>query len=227
MKITEKVKALLAKARSSEHPEEAEAFFAKAAELMRRHSIDETLLSGGCSGPIIERTRVLDGPYASPRSSLITAVGAANNVVVLMAGREATLIGRATDIDTTEILFEELNAHALAAMGRAEVPAGVRPRTFRHSFLLGFATRINARFIEAAAQAEADAVEEYGSGVSIVLAGSKADVDAFVADNYKFRSSRATCSSRAGYLSGVAAADGVAMGESVGAGEGRMLGGAA
>jgi hypothetical protein len=46
-RVLEKVRALLAKAESSEFDAEAEAFTAKAQELMARHSIDHALLAMG------------------------------------------------------------------------------------------------------------------------------------------------------------------------------------
>lgn len=45
-KVIERVRALLAKAESTSFPEEAEAFTAKAQELITRHAIDRTLLGG-------------------------------------------------------------------------------------------------------------------------------------------------------------------------------------
>jgi hypothetical protein len=71
---------LLAKAESTEFPEEAEALSARAQELMAKHSIDHALLaaqSGNRDKPAGRRLPV-DNPYESPKATLLHAVAQAN-----------------------------------------------------------------------------------------------------------------------------------------------------
>ncbi len=78
-----KVRALLAKAESTNFEHEAAALTAKAQELMSRHAIDEAMARGASGGsrdtPLIRRLPV-DDPYAGPKSTLLAVVAAANGV---------------------------------------------------------------------------------------------------------------------------------------------------
>src|SRR6266704_2970169 len=76
----ERVRALLAKAESTSFAEEAEAYTAKAQELMARHSIDYALLSVGTGirdQPVGRRIGI-DNPYAAPKVLLHAAAAGAN-----------------------------------------------------------------------------------------------------------------------------------------------------
>ncbi|MEE3919447.1 DUF2786 domain-containing protein [Micromonospora sp. BRA006-A] len=64
-RMLDRVRALLAKAESTGYPAEAEAFTAKAQELMARHSIDAALLDAGPTGPA---ARVGCGSASTPRT---------------------------------------------------------------------------------------------------------------------------------------------------------------
>ena len=117
-KILGRVQALLAKAESTEFPEEAEALFAKAQELITRHSIDEVLARTRSSSDKPELRRLqMEAPYASAKFTLISAVGRANDITVV--GNQnylVTMIGFRTDLDAVEMLFASLVIQATGAM---------------------------------------------------------------------------------------------------------------
>ena len=117
-KILGRVQALLAKAESTEFPEEAEALFAKAQELITRHSIDEVLARTRSSSDKPEMRRLqMEAPYASAKFTLISAVGRANDITVVGDQNYlVTLIGFRTDLDAVEMLFASLVIQATRAM---------------------------------------------------------------------------------------------------------------
>src|SRR5262249_42684844 len=69
-RILERVRALLAKAESTEFSEEAETFTAGAQKLMARHSIDYALLAhrGGHQDGTVGRRIPIDNPYEAPKA---------------------------------------------------------------------------------------------------------------------------------------------------------------
>ena len=79
--VVHRIQALLAKAESTEFPDEAEAFLAKAQELMARHAIDDAMLRrAGAPGVREVSSRGPSSsppPYASPRTHLLGAVARA------------------------------------------------------------------------------------------------------------------------------------------------------
>jgi hypothetical protein len=79
-RVLQRVTALLAKAESTTFHAEAEAFTAKAQELMTRHAIDRAAaLDTGRGGGAVGGRRVgVDDPYAGPRYLLLSAVAEAN-----------------------------------------------------------------------------------------------------------------------------------------------------
>ncbi|MFI6522111.1 DUF2786 domain-containing protein [Spirillospora sp. NPDC050679] len=160
-----KVRALLAKAESTEFPEEAEALSARAQELMARHSIDHALLAaegGGETAPAGCRLAV-DHPYDSPKAVLLTVVAEANRCRAVWH-RElgmSTVLGFPADLAAVEMLYTSLLVQATAAMvhagPRRDARGRSRTRSFRHAFLNAYAARIGERLRDAVDRAAAEA----------------------------------------------------------------------
>src|SRR5580693_1164691 len=163
-----RIRALLAKAESTEFPEEAEALSGRAQELMAKYSIDHALLaaeSGRKEEPGGRRIAV-DNPYDGAKASLLQAVADANRcrVVWLKQLGLVTVIGFPADLDAVELLFTSLLVQANTAMLRTGAKRDAygrsRTRAFRQSFLVAYAYRIGERLSEAAVHAEQEAVAE-------------------------------------------------------------------
>ena len=79
-RILGKIRALLAKAESTEFTEEAEALSARAQELMAKYSIDHALLAAGAGRKDEPASRRLpvDNPYEGPKAQLLGEVARAN-----------------------------------------------------------------------------------------------------------------------------------------------------
>ena len=123
-----KIRALLAKAESTEFAEEAEALSARAQELMAKYSIDHALLaaeSGRTEEPGGRRIAV-DNPYEAPKASLLQTVAQANRCRVVWSKELGlvTVIGFPADLDAVELLFTSLLVQANSAMLRAGTQAG-------------------------------------------------------------------------------------------------------
>lgn len=217
-----RVEALLAKAESTEYPDEAEALLTKAQELMSRHAIDEAMLTAAgrrsADEITVDPVEVI-APYASAKASLLGAVAAANSCRVVMTAsggghRLCQVVGHREDLDATKTLYAALVLHATRAMLAADVPFGDTPRRFRHSFLIAFAGRIGERLRAARREAIDEARRgEGGSGVDVVLADRATEVDrAFRVAFPHTRNARASSSSRAGHLSGRRTGDRAALG---------------
>ncbi|MEU8228688.1 DUF2786 domain-containing protein [Actinoplanes sp. NPDC048967] len=152
----ERVRALLAKAEATTFPAEAEAYSAKAQELISRHSIDEALLAAGGESAVVPYARRIgvDHPYESEKASLLNSVARANRCHVVWSPEFgfATVFGFDADIDAVDLLHTSLLVQAHRAMARTE-PRGKagrsRLKNFRQSFLVGYAVRIGERLAEA------------------------------------------------------------------------------
>lgn len=160
----ERVRALLAKAEATTFPAEAEAYTAKAQELISRHSLDEALLAAGSATVVPYARRIgVDHPYESEKASLLSAVARANRCQVVWSPEFgfATVFGFDADIDAVDLLHTSLLVQAHRAMARTEPPGGkagrARLKTFRQSFLVGYAVRIGERLAEASRAALAQA----------------------------------------------------------------------
>jgi hypothetical protein len=160
-KILSRVRALLAKAESTQYPAEAEALSAKAQELMNRHAFERALLDADEHQPqTATSTRLwLDSPYLEAKSHLVAAIAAANRCKSVFhpdLGFVA-LVGDPLDLDITELLATSLLVQATRAMvaeGSQISRSGTsRTRSFRQAFLISYATRIGERLEEAASQA--------------------------------------------------------------------------
>ena len=216
-RILEKVRALLAKAESTEFPEEAEALTAKAQELMTRHAVDAALLDSGPSpagGQAVATQRVhVREPYVRAKMQLLAAVAAANDVRVVWYSNLgiANLVGVPADVAATELLFTSLLLQAAQALSAAERAQGRRSasRSFRRSFLLGYGHRIGERLQAARQRATAAAAAEHGVDLLPVLRSREAAVEARMAELFpRVRATRSRASVDAGgWYAGRAAAE--------------------
>ncbi|GAA3736444.1 DUF2786 domain-containing protein [Micromonospora maritima] len=162
-RMLDRVRALLAKAESTGYPAEAEAFTAKAQELMARHSIDAALLDAAAERPDRPGGVRLgtDAPYAAAKALLIQEVAAANRCESVWSDDLgfATVLGFPADLAAVELLHTSLLVQATAAMlrGRAERgrAGGRRTKVYDESFLNAFALRIGER-LRAASTAAAE-----------------------------------------------------------------------
>jgi hypothetical protein len=239
-RVLDRVRKLLAKA---EHPgtpvEEAQAFSAKASELMAAYAIDQALVEAAlpsAATPIVREIEV-DPPYAMPRAVLLDRVARAHRVRTVIgpdsAGstggsgrRRCTLVGFPVDLDVVEVLFTSLLLQASTAMLNASSDL-YRPKAFRRAFLLGYADAIGARL--ATVRQETDAAADRGRpGAALVLADRDGLVDALFDREFPhLRRMRMTTTSGGGLSAGRAAgarADLSGIGARVGGGRQRQIG---
>jgi hypothetical protein len=160
-KILVRVRALLAKAESTQFTAEAEALTAKAQELMNRHAFERALVDADTQRlPAAASTRLwLDSPYVEAKSSLVAVIARANrcrSVFYPKLGFVA-LVGEELDLEITELLATSLLVQATRAMvaeGSHTTRAGTsRTPSFRRSFLISYGVRIGERLDEAGARA--------------------------------------------------------------------------
>jgi Protein of unknown function (DUF2786) len=170
------IRALLAKAEGTTFPAEAEAFAAKAQELMTRYSIDAALLDGrhgdDLAAGVRSRRLHLDNPYAKEKVHLLATVASVNGVRVVYSEEFgfATAIGFPTDLDVTDMLFTSLLVQAARALieaatviGRGSSPA------FRRGFWIAYSVRIGERLDDAKKQASTEAETTYGTSLVPVM----------------------------------------------------------
>lgn len=213
-KILGRVRGLLAKAESTEYPEEAEALSAKAQELMRRHALERALLeSEEQTVQTASSTRLwLEAPYAGAKALLVSAIARANrckSVHYKELGFVA-LVGTDLDLEITELLVTSLLVQATRAMvaeGSHSTLLGTsRTRSFRQSFLVSYATRIGERLAETGKSARDDIAADPRL-LPVLADRSKVVEDTF---NEMFKhtvSRRVSVSNGAGWHAGRQAAD--------------------
>lgn len=181
-RMLEKVRALLAKAESTEFPEEAEALTGKAQELMARYQIDAALLAASTptgDQPVGVRIGV-DPPYEEPKALLLQQVADANRCRVVWSKQFgfATVLGFDPDLRAVELLYTSLLVQATAAATRARPDrvgwgGPAHTRAFRQSFLSAFAIRIGQR-LRGVADEVADEVAGGAAGTVAGAAGRRA-----------------------------------------------------
>lgn len=158
-----RIRALLAKAEATDYPEEAEAFTAKAQDLMTRYSLDEALLATRAPRtPTPSARRIgVDAPYEATKAALLDAVAHANHcrTVWHSAFCFSTVVGFEGDLETVELLYTSLTVQAWAAMSAAEAVqrkgGRKRTKTFRQSFLAAYAHRMSERLARVAEEVPA------------------------------------------------------------------------
>jgi hypothetical protein len=222
-RMLDRVRALLAKAESTEFPEEAEALTSRAQELMARHSIDDALLAvaaerSGQAGPgdAAGRRVFVDSPYEAAKAVLLDVIATANRCRSIWHKNLGlcTVVGFAAERDAVELLFTSLLVQATTAMvavgSRQDAWGRSRTRSFRQSFLAAYAQRIGERLSEATEAAERQAsTDTPGVNLLPVLAARHRIVDesfeAMFPDLTRF--SAGSVNDREGWITGRAAAD--------------------
>jgi hypothetical protein len=157
-RLLERVRKLLAQAEDeSVTPAEAQAFTAKAAELMAKYGIDRALLAAERPDTDRPANRILtiDNPWAREKAHLLSGLAAALRCQVILLGgnrpgSRVHLFGFASDIDRTDVLYTSVLIQMAHGLAGAAVPEwSSSPRAWRRSWLLGFATAVIARVTEA------------------------------------------------------------------------------
>lgn len=159
--VAEKVRKLLAKAEATSNANEAEAFSAKAAELMTAHRLDaaalrESLRRGALG---VERVPLGRGAYVRARLALLGAVAGHHDVTVVFetgqVGTTALLAGFDDDLRTTRMFYESLHTQAAGQMSAIRKATPAATQRFRRAFLFGYAARVGELLAASAAVAAA------------------------------------------------------------------------
>ncbi len=173
--LLNRVRALLAKAESTDFPAEAEAYSAKAQELIARHSIADALAEHTADVVPYARRIGVDHPYENEKAALLDAVARANRCHTVWSPELGftTVFGYDADIDAVDLLYTSLLVQGHRAMAAAEPRGGkARIKAFRRSFLIAYAVRIGERLEHATAAA----VEAGPADLLPVLASREAKV---------------------------------------------------
>jgi len=215
------IRALLAKAEATTFDAEAEAFTAKAQEMMTRHSIDAAVLASAAVGSRtvagVESRRVhIDNPYAEEKASFLSAIAGVNGVRsiwVPYAGL-CTVMGFPVDLQLTDLLFTSLLVQATRASAAATATnRQLSTPSFRRAFLIAFAHRIAERLETARSHVAAEASAKYGESLLPVLASREAAVEAAYAEAFPNATTmRSRNLNAAGWHAGRSAADAADIG---------------
>jgi hypothetical protein len=218
-RILTRVRALLAKAESTNYPAEAETFTAGAQAMMARHSIDVAMLwaEAGDSPDGARGRRVgIDAPYETAKAMLVTVVAQANRCQAVW-NKElgfSTVIGFPADLDAVELLHTSLLIQATTALvksgTRAHGDGQSRTRAFRSAFLTSYAQRIGERLTAAADEVVNQVSAEPGhAGLLPALAARDQAIEQAVGEMFgKTKKHRVGARyDREGWMSGRAAAD--------------------
>jgi hypothetical protein len=152
--LLERVRKLLAKAEAAGVTRaEAQALTAKATELMAKYGIDRALLAAAHPGTDRPADRVIGiaNPWARVQAHLLCGVAAAMRcqcVILPQAGPGTRIhvFGFSSDIERAELLYTSLLLQMWQGLARTEVPARTGSvRSWRRSWLLGFASAVVAR----------------------------------------------------------------------------------
>ena len=201
--VIRKIQAMFAKAESTTFQAEAEAFAAKAQELMTAYLIEQHEVAPEDRAAMVARSFTVSGAYALDRVRLLYQVADSNGVFAYRHKRDTLrLFGRSDTIDMVLATFTILDAQLVRHV--ASVGAG-RPdvRAFRHAFIVGFNASVARRLRERMRNAETDT-----PGVGLVLRDAKREAEVFFkAENpgMKLRMTGSSYSSLAGASAGLAA----------------------
>jgi hypothetical protein len=237
----ERVRALLAKAEDpAATPAEAEAFMAKATELMAKYGIERAMLGTHApdSDKLTDRVFTTSNPWGAEKAKLLYWLADAMRCRPLMLGKEDStarihVFGYGSDLERVDLLFTSLLLQMTNGLGKAPVPSWESPRAYRRSWLIGFVdvvtARVKAAEQRAAAEAETHPVA-HGSArtgsTALVLADRRTAVDQAFTEQYPRTRRQRTTYSGTGAQAGRAAGRTANIGQTGLSGGRRAIGGA-
>ncbi len=157
-RLLDRVRKLLAQAEDDAvTPAEAQAFTAKAAELMAKYGIDRALLAAERPETDQPANRILDidNPWAREKAHLLCGLASALRCQCILLngtrpGSRVHVFGFGSDIERTDLLYTSVLIQMAHGLAGARVPDwSSSPRAWRRSWLLGFATAVIARVRQA------------------------------------------------------------------------------
>lgn len=188
-KWLDKVEKLLAKANRAGTPEEAEAFYTKAQELMVRWSIDEAMLqkAGKSQDELVtEHVEMKRSGLFKTYVRLWSEIAKANDVKILMYSPGdwrvpgVDLIGWKSDVDKVKMLYASFMIQSQRERNKS-IPDYMRQgerwsnsaevARWRKSFQIGYASRIGRRLREAKARTQTEVVtnSKASSGMELAI----------------------------------------------------------
>ena len=219
-KKLEQARNLLAKAESTEFPDEAELLTAKAGEILAKFRIDAAMLAAKADKRELPVDKVMyfEDPYAKQHMYLyfhiLKAFG--GDAIVIshprrnskekIHGIKLHVFAFEADLLAVDVLYTSLYQQAVTQANR--VPKYEHAKTYKVSFWSAFNSRIYARLTEANCDA---AEEDKTPGTDLVLHNRSLDIKAAMADKYKparvSKYSTSKAHSAVGYAAGKNAAD--------------------
>lgn len=175
------IRALLAQAEATPYPAEAEAFTAKAAELMARHALDEALVwaDDHRQDAPTEASVQLHRPFVAQKAVLVATVARAFRCRAIRLGRApgapseaVAVVGFRADLDLVELLVTSLLVQLTTAMTAAPVAGrtAAQVASWRRSFIMGFTAAIGDR-LDAEARRAAAVTDEGTADAGSTTAG--------------------------------------------------------
>jgi hypothetical protein len=146
--LIRRVRKLLAKAESTSNPNEAEAFSAKAAELIAAHRLDPDHVRHSLDSGVVGLRRIPlgRGAYVRARLALLMSVARSHDCEVVFEtgadGTVAVIAGFDSDLVVTALLYESLHIQAASQMAVTKLATPAATQRWRRSFLFGYARRI-------------------------------------------------------------------------------------
>lgn len=172
---------------------EAEAFTAKAMQLMAEYGIDEAMIAAAEKRDSRVADLILDfrAPYARDKCSMAGSVAHALRCrpVVRRRGTQVSVhvFGMDADLACMEMLVTSLLVQASHELGRTPIPHGEHPAAFRRSWWHGYSAAIYHRLLEIEAEAVAQADATRGDGqpsAALVLANRDHEVELAMNEAY-------------------------------------------
>jgi hypothetical protein len=178
----DKIRGLLAKARNTPYPEEANLFLAKASEMMAKHSISEAMLADKRTDEINELV-ISVGKYHVQKCTVLVGVVKAfgcHAVSLSSRGRGVYgIVGFQSDLDMVQALMEslgfQLDRELLTVKGTYGIPTKSARVSFAHEWSRTVSDRI-AAFYDSAVE---EAVAESSSTALVLVSRDEKVADAY------------------------------------------------
>src|SRR6202007_3392383 len=122
----------------------------------------------------------IDTPWARVKAHLLCGLGSALRCqCIMLSARPGTRIhmfGYASDLERADVLYTSVLIQMSHGLATAPVPPGASPRSWRRSWLLGFASAVITRVKAAEQAAAADQPDAETRGKAELVLADRTDV---------------------------------------------------